>query len=121
MWVLVRAAGAAAGAETIEHTTFTGEAERAGLGAAERQSTTWCGCPPLSLACRLAERLACAQRSGEWPDMKSSARPGDEMKTQSKKEIAMRMLVLLLFVVFGFCVPGYAATKGTPDAARRES
>ena len=53
--------------------------------------------------------------------MKSSARPGDEMKTQSKNEIAKQLLVVLLFVVFGFCVPGYAATKGTPDAARRES
>jgi len=53
--------------------------------------------------------------------MRSSARQGDEMKTESKKEIAKRMLVLLLFVVFGFCVPGYAATKGTPVAARRAS
>ena len=53
--------------------------------------------------------------------MKSSAKQGDEMKTQSKKEIAKQLLVLLLFVVFGFCVPGYAATKGTPVAARRES
>ena len=53
--------------------------------------------------------------------MKSSARQGDEMKTQSKKEIAKRMLVLLLFVVFGFCVPGYAASKETAAAAGRES
>lgn len=43
------------------------------------------------------------------------------MKTQSKKEIAKRMLVLLLFVLFGFCVPGYAASKGTAVATRRES
>jgi hypothetical protein len=53
--------------------------------------------------------------------MGSSARQEDEMKTQSKKEIAKQMLVLLLFVVFGFCVPGYAATKGTAVAAGRES
>ena len=41
------------------------------------------------------------------------------MKTQSKKEIAKRLLVLLLFVVFGFCVPGYAASKETarPEAS----
>ena len=41
------------------------------------------------------------------------------MKTQSKKEIAKQMLVLLLFVVFGFCVPGYAAAKETrrPEAS----
>jgi hypothetical protein len=53
--------------------------------------------------------------------MRSSARQEEKMKTQSKKEIAKRMLVLLLFVVFGFCVPGYAATKGTAVAVRRES
>jgi hypothetical protein len=53
--------------------------------------------------------------------MSSRAKQEDEMKTQNKKEITRRMLVLLLFVVFGFCVPGYAATKGTAVAARRES
>ena len=121
MWVLVRAAGAAAGPKVVEHTTFAGAVRRARFRAEARHSATWCGCPPLSLACRLAERLACAHRIGKWSDMKSSARPGDEMKTQSKNEIAKQLLVVLLFVVFGFCVPGYAATKGTPVAARRES
>ena len=41
------------------------------------------------------------------------------MKTQSKKEIAKRMLVLLLFVVFGFCVPGYAASKESAAQGRK--
>jgi hypothetical protein len=43
------------------------------------------------------------------------------MKSPEKKEIAKRILVLLLFVVFGFCVPGYAASKGTAVAGGRES
>jgi len=37
------------------------------------------------------------------------------MKSAGRKEIARRMTVLLLFVWFGFCVPGYAASK---EAAR---
>lgn len=41
------------------------------------------------------------------------------MKTQGKKEIAKQLLVLLLFVVFGFCMPGYAASKESvrPEAS----
>jgi len=42
------------------------------------------------------------------------------MKTQSKKEITKQLLVLLLFVVFGFCAPGYAASKETAVAGRRK-
>lgn len=40
------------------------------------------------------------------------------MKRQSKKEIAKQLLVLLLFVMFGFCVPGYAASKESAAQGR---
>lgn len=43
------------------------------------------------------------------------------MKSPERNEIAKRILVLLLFVVFGFCVPGYAASKETAVAGGRES
>ena len=115
----VGAAGAAAGSKAVEHTTFAGEVGRARFRAGARQSATWCGCPALSLACRLEEGLACAHRSGKRSDMRSSGRREDEMKMQSKKEIAKRLLVLLLFVLFGFCVPGYAASKESAAVQRR--
>lgn len=36
-------------------------------------------------------------------------------------EIAKRMLVLMLFALFGFCVPGYAAPKNSTAAVRKAS
>ena len=36
-------------------------------------------------------------------------------------EIAKRMLVLMLFALFGFCVPGYAAPKDSSAAGRSAS
>lgn len=115
------AASAATRAKAVEYTAFAGDVRHAGFGAQARHSATWCGCPALSLACRLEESLACAHCSGKRLDMGSSARQEDEMKTQSKKEIAKQLVVLLLFVVFGCCVPGYAASKGTAVAGRRAS
>lgn len=43
------------------------------------------------------------------------------MKSPETKEIVKRILVVLLFVLFGFRMPGYATAKGTAVAARRES
>ncbi len=42
------------------------------------------------------------------------------MKSPSMKEIAKRLTVLL-FVLFGFCVPGYSASKEAAVAGRRAS
>ncbi len=41
------------------------------------------------------------------------------MESPGMKEIARRLAVLLLFVVFGFCMPGYAASKDSAVAGRR--
>ncbi len=43
------------------------------------------------------------------------------MKSPEKKEIVKRILVVLLFVLFGFCVPECAASKDTAPTERKAS
>ena len=43
------------------------------------------------------------------------------MKSPGMKEIAKRLAVVLLFALFGFCMPGYAAPKETIAGERSES
>ena len=45
----------------------------------------------------------------------------EKMKSPETKEIVKRLVVLLLFMLFGFCVPGYAATKEIAAAGRSGS
>ncbi len=40
------------------------------------------------------------------------------MKSVGIRQIVKKLMVVLLFVLFGFCVPGYAATN---DAATERS
>ena len=40
------------------------------------------------------------------------------MRNPNLKEFAKKSLVLLLFVMFGFCMPGFAAPKDSAPAQR---
>jgi hypothetical protein len=43
------------------------------------------------------------------------------MRNPNPREIAKKALVLLLFVMFGFCLPGFAAQKKSDLAERSAS
>lgn len=43
------------------------------------------------------------------------------MRNQNLSEIARKAMVLLLFVMFGFCMPGFAAPKSNSLVGRSAS
>ena len=55
-------------------------------------------------------RTGSAKANGEAA---ANSRKTNEKRGADMNEIAKRMLVLMLFAVFGFCVPGYAAAKNS--------
>ena len=69
---------------------------------------------------REQETAGCAFRVKGEKEADTSDDGGGKMKSPGTREIAKRLAVLLLFVLFGFCVPGIAAPKKS-DAAERSA